>query len=128
MVLQALYAAEHGEIEPDNAFDQIAMGEEKLSPKNLEFARALVRGVSNNIVKTDEQITRLAENWDTDRIAALDRTILRMAIVELQIMPDTPVKVVLNEAIELAKKFSTMESSKFVNGILDNFVKSMSEE
>lgn len=128
MVLQALYAAEHGEVDPDDAFDQIALGEEKLSPKNMEFARALVRAVSNNIAKTDEQITRLADNWDTDRIAALDRTILRMAIVELQTMPDTPVKVVLNEAIELAKKFSTMESSKFVNGILDNFVKGMTEE
>ena len=80
----------------------------------------MVRG---NAEKADEYIAGLAENWHLERIAAIDRNILRMAITELEMIPDTPVKVVLNEAIELAKKFSTIESSKFVNGILDNFVK-----
>ncbi len=122
LVLQSLYACEHGESEPDEAFDDIS-GEDELSENIAEFARNLLHLVISNTEKADEHITGLAENWKIERIAAVDRNILRMAITELEMIPGTPVKVVLNEAIELAKKFSTIESSKFVNGILDNFVK-----
>ncbi|MEW6412951.1 MAG: transcription antitermination factor NusB [Candidatus Zixiibacteriota bacterium] len=122
LVLQSLYAWEHGEVEPKEAFKKIS-SEDKLSPKNVEFALALLRLVMAHQGQADDHIAELAENWNLERIAAIDRTILRMAIVELLMIPDTPVKVVLNEAIELAKKYSTLESSKFVNGILDNFVK-----
>ena len=124
LVLLALYAQEHGEKSADEAFVS-TVAEEKMNKKNLEFSRALFDYVLNNIEWADQQIVNLADNWKIERIAAIDRTILRMALVEIEHIPQTPIKVVLNEAIELAKKFSTMESSRFVNGILDNFVKKM---
>lgn len=122
LVLQALYACEHGESDPDEAFEDIS-AEDPLNEKNTEFAVHLLHLVLENGEAADIHISELAENWHLERIAAIDRSILRMAITELELIPDTPIKVVLNEAIELAKKFSTIESSKFVNGILDNFVK-----
>jgi N utilization substance protein B len=123
IVLKALYATEHGDLDPIQAFDDIS-SEEKLSKKNLNFAKALYDSVRTGKTKTDNNIEMLSENWDLDRIAAVDRYILQMAITELELFVDTPVKVVLNEAIELAKEFSTSESSSFINGILDSFVKS----
>lgn len=122
MVLQALYACEHGESDPDAAFEDIS-AEDPLNDRTNEFAVKLLHTVIDNTEAADKHIAELAENWHLERIAAIDRSILRMAIIELEMIPDTPTKVVLNEAIELAKKFSTIESSKFVNGILDNFVK-----
>ncbi|UCG62040.1 MAG: transcription antitermination factor NusB [Candidatus Zixiibacteriota bacterium] len=122
LVLQTLYACEHGESEPDVAFDDITR-ENPLSDRNTGFARNLLHLVIENSAAADKHIAELAENWKLERIAAIDRSILRMAMTELAMITDTPVKVVLNEAIELAKKYSTLESSKFVNGILDNFVK-----
>jgi len=65
----------------------------------------------------------LALNWRLERIAVIDQIVLRMAMTELRTMPDVPAKVVLNEAIELVKQYSTAESSAFVNGILDSFLK-----
>ncbi|UCD63347.1 MAG: transcription antitermination factor NusB [Candidatus Zixiibacteriota bacterium] len=122
-VLQTLYACEHGELEPQQAFESIAEIEQ-FDEYDLEFAKTLLSRVVAHSGEADEHISRLAQNWVLERIAAIDRSILRMAIIELTYIPDTPVKVVINEAIELAKRFSTVESSKFVNGILDSFIKS----
>jgi len=122
LVLQCLYACEHGEKEPEQVFEDI-IGSEQLSEKNASFARMLMFAVLEDASVADEHIARLADNWRLNRIAAIDRSILRMAIVELERIPETPVKVVLNEAIELAKKFSTTESSRFVNGILDKYAR-----
>ena len=122
LVLQALYASEFGNDSPDEALKRL-LDAEKLTEKNTEFARHLYAQVLKRADWADEQIQRLAQNWDIRRIAAIDRVVLRMALIELEEAPDVPVKVILNEAIELAKKFSTKESSAFVNGILDTFVK-----
>ncbi|HKK21926.1 MAG TPA: transcription antitermination factor NusB [candidate division Zixibacteria bacterium] len=124
LVLQSLYAIEHGEMEPEEAFEQI-VGDQKISTKNREFAKLLYRLAREHSSWADEIIRDLAENWRLERIADIDRTILRMAMIEIEHVPDVPVKVVLNEAIELAKEYSTTESSRFVNGILDRFVKSL---
>lgn len=127
LVLQSLYAIEHGEIEPDEAFDQI-VGDQKISIRNREFAQLLYKLVREHSGWADEIIRGLAENWRLERIADIDRTILRMAMIEIEHVPDVPVKVVLNEAIELAKEYSTTESSRFVNGILDRFVKTRTND
>ena len=127
LVLQALYAGEHGEDGPEEAFGKLAR-DLGLGKRNLEYARTLLRLVKENRLWADEQINRLAENWSLERIAAIDRTILRMGLIELEKMPDIPIKVALNESIELAKKFSTRESSKFINGILDNYAKGMKND
>jgi N utilization substance protein B len=83
------------------------------------FAEDLVRGTMGARGKIDETIARFTEHWDLDRMAVVDRNILRLAVYELSWRMDTPPKVVINEAIEIAKKFGTQESSRFINGILD---------
>ena len=79
--------------------------------------------VRENGAEADKEIVKLSEHWRIERIAMVDKLIIRMALVELEKCPDVPVRVVLNEAIELAKSFSTGDSSSFVNGILDKFVR-----
>jgi N utilization substance protein B len=88
------------------------------------FANRLFEGAAKEVMVLDEIIGKHAENWRFERLAAIDRAILRLAIHELR-ATDTPPKVVLNEAIELAKKFSSEDSGSFVNGILDAFRKSL---
>jgi transcription antitermination protein NusB len=88
------------------------------------FANRLFEGAANEVGVLDEIIGKHAENWRFERLAAIDRAILRLAIHELR-ATDTPPKVVLNEAVELAKKFSSEESGSFVNGILDAFRRTM---
>jgi transcription antitermination protein NusB len=90
-----------------------------------DFANQLFEGAAREITVLDEIIGKHAENWRFERLAAIDRAILRLAIHELR-ATSTPPKVVLNEAVELAKKFSSEESGSFVNGILDAFRKTMS--
>lgn len=83
------------------------------------FAEPLIRGVIEHWQTLDEHIRRLVKNWDFHRIAAVDRSILRLAIYEMLYRDDIPPIVSINEAVDIAKKFSTEDSGKFVNGILD---------
>jgi len=96
----------------------------KAADATRDFANQLFEGTTKETAVLDEIIGKHAENWRFERLAAIDRAILRLAIYELR-ATDTPPKVVLNEAIELAKKFSSEESGPFVNGILDAFRKTM---
>ncbi|HCJ65752.1 MAG TPA: transcription antitermination factor NusB [Elusimicrobia bacterium] len=90
------------------------------APKSVkEFANLLTEGTKNNLSKIDKLISQHAQNWELKRMASIDRTILRMATFELINQLDTPANVIIDEAIEIAKKYSTAESGKFVNGILD---------
>lgn len=84
-----------------------------------EFARALFEGTVAHIDAIDPLLRRHAENWKLERMAAVDRNVLRLALHELLHEPDTPPAVVINEALELARRFSAPESVEFVNGILD---------
>jgi N utilization substance protein B len=83
------------------------------------FAEPLIRGAIEHRVAVDEQIKKFAVNWELHRIAAVDRNILRLAIYEMLYREDIPPVVSINEAVDIAKKFSTQDSGKFVNGILD---------
>jgi len=83
------------------------------------FAASLVRGAKAQQAKIDAIIAETAEHWDLERMAVVDRNILRMAVYELLCEPTVPGKVAINEAIEIAKKFGTAESSRFINGVLD---------
>ena len=83
------------------------------------FADPLIRGTIENREKLDEQIKKYAKNWDLHRMAAVDRNILRLAIYEMLYRDDIPPVVSINEAVDIAKRFSTGDSGKFVNGILD---------
>lgn len=87
------------------------------------FTERLVFGIHQNVDTIDEKISAYATNWQLKRMAIIDRNILRLGLFELLYADDIPPKVTINEAVELAKKFGDMESSKFVNGILDKIHK-----
>ena len=82
------------------------------------YAEALVRGVENRSAEIDALISRFAKGWTIERMPVMDRTLLRMAVFELLGQPDVPVAVVISEAVELAKRYSTEDSGRFVNGVL----------
>ncbi len=84
-----------------------------------DYAADIIRGVHDNLVDLNNWIEHIARNWRLDRMAYLDRNILRIALFELLFQPDVPFKVVINEAIDMAKRYSTSQSGSFVNGILD---------
>ena len=84
-----------------------------------EFARGLFEGTVANADSIDDLLRRQAEHWKLERMAAVDRNILRLALYELMHCPETPAAVVINEALELARRFSTSDSVGFVNGVLD---------
>ncbi|MCM8780768.1 MAG: transcription antitermination factor NusB [Candidatus Omnitrophica bacterium] len=84
-----------------------------------EFAISLVEGVSKNLEVINKTIARHAANWQIERMAVVDRNILRVGCYELLFREDIPIKVSINEAVELAKRYSGTEAAKFVNGILD---------
>ncbi|MEW6306902.1 MAG: transcription antitermination factor NusB [Verrucomicrobiota bacterium] len=83
------------------------------------FADPLIRGVIEHRPDVDAEITKYAKNWDIHRMAVVDRNILRLAIYEMRFRDDIPPVVSINEAVDIAKKFSTDDSGRFVNGILD---------
>ncbi len=86
-----------------------------------EFAGTLVRGVLGHLPEIDSELAGQADHWRIERMAAVDRNILRLAMYELLYQPDTPVSVIIDEAIELAKRYGSERSSQFVNGVLDAF-------
>ncbi len=92
----------------------------------LDFARGLLAGVRKNGAELDELLKKTADNWSLERMAVVDRNILRIGAYEM-LHADTPERVAINEAVELAKRFGAKQSSHFVNGILDRFVKERRE-
>ncbi|GMO65714.1 MAG: transcription antitermination factor NusB [Endomicrobiia bacterium] len=83
------------------------------------FAISLFRGVCGNKEEIDFFINQYAKNWELDRMAVVDRNIIRLAIYEIMVNQDIPINVIIDEAVEISKKYSTKDSSKFINGILD---------
>jgi N utilization substance protein B len=123
VALQFLYQLDlHGAGDPAPHEDEF-WGRHPVDRDTRTFAESLVRGSKQHQSKTDQLITQYAEHWDLERMAVVDRNILRLAVHELLWQPDVPPKVAINEAIELAKKFGTAESSRFINGLLDRILK-----
>ena len=106
-----------------NAYYDALYAEEKL--ERDPFVADLVRGTVENLAEVDDRITRHAEHWRMERMAAVDRNLLRAAVAELLAYPETPKAVVINEALEIARKFSSPESVHFVNGVLDSVGKEL---
>ena len=117
LALQALYEINSTEHETEEAVSNL-LAEGRLSEGNANFARELVSGVVQNKEKIDEHIQRFAPAWPIDQLPVVDKNILRLAIFEILLDNKVPVKVAINEAIELAKTFGSDNSSKFVNGVL----------
>ncbi len=116
--MQALYASEVGAETLDKAAETL-MQDDPVSPDMRDYGMRLCRVVRTRADEIDALIAACAERWDVARIAVVDRIILRISVAELMTEPDVPAKVCINEAVEIARKFSTENSSRFVNGVLD---------
>ncbi|HRI69205.1 MAG TPA: transcription antitermination factor NusB [Polyangium sp.] len=115
--LQMLFALESG-----GSIERVMMHYWRLTPgdpEGREYADGLARGVANEIERVDAMIRKASVNWRLERMARVDRNILRMGAWELVHSPDVPRAVIIDEGVELAKKFGTEDSSSFVNGVLD---------
>lgn len=117
VALQTLCEADSVRHDPITVLERRA-GEEILPAPAVEFARRLVTGVLENRQEIDKIISAFAPSWPISQMAILDRNILRIAIYEIIMGGETPPKVAINEAVELAKIFGTESSPKFVNGVL----------
>jgi transcription antitermination protein NusB len=134
IALQILHQGDAGgepELDPDTAIvryfthlaDDDSDGDAASVPKaDRDFVERLVRGVAAHRAEIDELLTNLSRNWRVERIAIVERNVIRIALFELRWSEGTPVNVVLNEAIELAKRYGTSEGAAFVNGLLDRAV------
>ena len=118
--LQALYQLDLGGGEPREAVRAVLAHFEEADESTERFADELVRGVQSERAQIDALIQQSSTHWKLDRMARVDRNILRLATYELLYREDIPPLVTINEAIDIAKKFSTKNSGPFVNGILDN--------
>jgi transcription antitermination factor NusB len=125
--LQILYAVDITKDDPMDCVDRFWEGDEESSIEVKKFAAGLVLGVSDNKKEIDRMIAKHATNWKLDRMAVIDRNVLRFAAYELLYSKDIPPKVSINEAIDIAKKFGGPDSGKFVNGVLDKINKTERE-
>jgi N utilization substance protein B len=127
IALQVLYQTE---LNPGLAPEEVRRFVERrlLGDRKLcDFTLDLIAGVQAHQARIDGLISEVAENWRLDRMAAIDRNILRLGAFEMLYCPDVPTKVAINESLELAKRYSTGQSSRFVNGILDRLLSASAE-
>lgn len=119
IALQALYIADAAGTPEGAAFASVIYGNKDADDKTRDFARDLVRGTLADKEKLDALIQAVAENWSLARMPLVDRNVLRLAAYELTSLDGTPIGVIIDEAIEIVRKYSTEESTRFINGILD---------
>ena len=122
LALQMLYQHDLSGNPPDTiimTFEDL----QKSKPNTREFAMRVFKGTVDNLPKIDAMIVQQADNWRIERMAVVDRNIIRMSIYEFLHENDTPKLVIIDEAIEIAKRFGTQKSSQFINGILDGILK-----
>jgi N utilization substance protein B len=121
LAVQALYPCRINlKSSSDNLRKIAALDEQNYDEEALSFASVLLELAEEHLEEADELVKTVLENWEWDRLCAIDKTILGVAVLELMYLPEVPARVVINEAIEIAKEFSTEKSGIFVNGILDS--------
>ncbi len=122
LALQMLFQHDMSGNSPDmiiSTFEELG----KSKANTRQFAEKIFKGTVDHLAGIDEMITAQAENWRLSRMAVVDRNIIRMSVYEFLHENDTPKLVIIDEAIEIAKKFGTQKSSQFINGILDGILK-----
>ncbi|HEX2062089.1 MAG TPA: transcription antitermination factor NusB [Thermoanaerobaculia bacterium] len=122
LALQMLFQHDMSGNGPDQIIDTFEELQ-KSKPNTREFATKIFRGTVDHIASIDEMIQNQADNWRLSRMATVDRNIIRMSVYEFLHENDTPKLVIIDEAIEIAKKYGTQKSSQFINGILDGILK-----
>lgn len=121
VALQALFEIDIAQHDPDTVLQQ-RFAVKPLPEAGRDFARTMVQGILEHQAELDALIQDNAPEWPLDQVAVIDRNILRMAIFEFAVQRNTPVKVAINEAVELAKLFGSDSSGRFVNGVLGTIV------
>jgi len=122
IVLQALYEAEFSE----KSWEEIVANQidrRGSVADTTEHARRLFFATMEHLSELDERIESSLENWDLRRVSLIDKNILRFALAEILYFDDIPSKVIINEAIEIAHRYSSVDAGRFINGLLDRFVK-----
>jgi len=120
LALQMLFQADMGKQKPEEVRNTFWRERGDVDEEVQGFAEDLFRSATEHSPEIDRLIETHAENWRMDRMAAVDRNILRAAVAELLKFPETPRAVVINEALEIARRFSSPESVQFINGVLDS--------
>lgn len=128
LALQMLFQLEMGRQEPEQVRRIFWSERADLDEKIRQFAEALFSIACERRAEIDQTIERNAEHWRMDRMAAVDRNLLRAGVAELLGFPKTPRSVVINEALEIARRFSTPESVQFINGVLDSVAREMGDK
>jgi transcription antitermination protein NusB len=129
--LQMLYQWEIGRTSPGDTILTYWPAQEDAAPldeEHREFANLLVRGTTARVAEIDAMLAERAQNWRVERMAVLDRLVLRLATYEMLSEPATPSRVIINEALELARQYSGDEAVAFVNGVLDGVRKHLGRE
>jgi N utilization substance protein B len=126
IVLQLLYQDDLNSDQAEDVRLKFLNGRLKYDAKLVRFARSLLDGVEQHQEQIDRALELTARNWRLSRMSATDRNVMRMGAYEI-LFGDTPDRVALNEAIELAKRYGTNNSAQFVNGVLDRLMKSKDE-
>ena len=122
LALKFLYQTEFNSNSPDSELNSFC-DRANVSEEVQNFTQTLIKNILFHKKEVDELLEKISANWVPDRMAVIDKNILRLGICELLFDPTTPPKVVINEAVEIAKKFGTEESPDFINGILDKVFK-----
>ena len=125
LALQGMYALD---VRPADSFDEIVREiilSRAYKKEVLDYALILMERACENKDKIDAQLQKHANNWDIKRMSVIDRNILRLAVVELSMHSDVPYRVVMDEAVEIAKIYSTSDSGKFANGVIDAIYKNI---
>jgi len=118
--MQVLYQIDISGISKEEALTN-ALGEEEFKPETKEYALRLVTSVLENMKEIDKKIGESSKSWPVKRMGVVDRNILRLAVCELDHIKENPFAVVVDEAVELAKKYGGKDATKFINGILSSF-------
>lgn len=121
IAMQTLFAVDLGHELPEEMLALLG-GQKSLSAPGTVFSKQLVEGVLTRLVLLDKIIKKYALEWDLERLAAIDRNLLRMALFEMIFLPEIPPAVVINEVLEIAKIYSSSEAPRFINGILGKII------
>jgi transcription antitermination protein NusB len=121
LAMQAIYQTDISGTDIGSSLNNL-FDEEELSQDTMDFAAKLAKGTISSLASIDELIAKNSKNWSTERINPVEKSILRLAIYELTVENKTPKAVIIDEALELVKRYSDAKSSKFINGILGSVV------
>lgn len=128
LALQMLFQSDMGKQDPEQVRKTFWSERQEMDESVRGFADDLFRVATQRSAEIDEVIEKHASNWKIDRMAAVDRNLMRAAVAEFIGFPQTPAPIVINEAIEVARKFSSPEAINFINGVLDSVAKDLAKK